>query len=259
MTSLNNEYTIFDSNIDYTELDPEVTKSNNLIKNYKYFKNSETKFDKKLTEKIPWRLGYTERCINKTSKIINDPKNFFKIDNIWDFNKNDHSAHSAILKNIYIRDDRPVFWQAVGINKLIIGKQIASLPNLHILLLHHEYSLKLGYINQANILHCLQVIVAYQMNALQIIFKAFAYLPIIGILFSLIANFIASIAIYITKILTHMLNQYVLQRQQDVDKVLLKQGQKTVLIQAIQSLLDLQIQDNLGRRLQNIEKYSRIT
>ena len=177
---------------------------------------------------------------------------------IWDFNKNDHSAHSSILKNIYIRDDRPVFWQAVGINKLIIGKQIASLPNLHILLLHHEYSLKFGYINQANILHCLQVIVAYQMRALQIIFKAFAYLPIIGILFSLIANFIASIAIYIAKILTHMLNQYVLQRQQDVDKILLQQGQKTLLIQAIQSLLNLQIQDNLGRRLQNIEKYSRI-
>ena len=61
MTSFYNESTIFDNDIDYSELkntehDPEVIKSNNLAKNYKYFKNSETKFDMKLTEKIPWRL-----------------------------------------------------------------------------------------------------------------------------------------------------------------------------------------------------------
>ena len=109
MTSLNNEYTIFDSNIDYselkyTELDPEVIKSNNLVKNYKYFKNSETEFDMKLNEKISRKLGPTERCINKTSKIINDPKNFFKIDNIWDFNKNKYDSNFDDMILSYYKD-----------------------------------------------------------------------------------------------------------------------------------------------------------
>lgn len=109
MTSFYNESTIFDNDIDYSELkytehDPEVIKSNNLVKNYKYFKNSETKFDKKLTEKISWGLGYTERCINKTSKIINDPKNFFKIDNILDFNKNKYDSNFDDMILSYYKD-----------------------------------------------------------------------------------------------------------------------------------------------------------
>ena len=109
MTSFYNESTIFDNDIDYSELkytehDPEVIKSNNLVKNYKYFKNSETKFDKKLTEKISWELGYTERCINKTSKIINDPKNFFKIDNILDFNKNKYDSNFDDMILSYYKD-----------------------------------------------------------------------------------------------------------------------------------------------------------
>ena len=92
MFSMNTkEYSMFDSNdddclyIEYTKQGPELIKSNNLVQNYKYFKNSETEFDKKLTEKIPWRTGPTEICINKTSKIINDPKNFFKITICWYF------------------------------------------------------------------------------------------------------------------------------------------------------------------------------
>ena len=109
MTSLNKEYTMFDNNINYLDLkytkqNPEIIKSNNLVENYKYLKNSETKCDKKLIEKVSWKEGYTERCINKTYKIINNPKNFFKLDNILDFNKNKYDSNFDDMIVSYYKD-----------------------------------------------------------------------------------------------------------------------------------------------------------
>ena len=103
------EYSMFDNNDDYlylkyTKQCPEMIKSNNLVENYKYFKNSETECDKKLIEKASSVRGYTERCVNKTNKIINDPKNFFKIDNILDFNKNKYDSNFDDMIVSYYKD-----------------------------------------------------------------------------------------------------------------------------------------------------------
>ena len=136
MTSFYNQSTIFDnySDLKNTEHDPEVIKLKNLAKNYKYFKNSETKFNMKLTEKIPWRLGQTQMCINKTSKIINDPKNYFKIDNILDFNKNKYDSNFDDMILSYYKDKLILvfvdkmhsFREKIGLKKISLKFSSAS-------------------------------------------------------------------------------------------------------------------------------------